>query len=62
MRWVGWYRTTDSAPWRRASEGESLSECARALDKATQGLRIRNRNYIMTGGGYPQTAQTEARR
>jgi hypothetical protein len=53
MRWVGWYRRTEKANWQRACEAESLDECARLLDKATRGLRIKNLNQIMTGGSYP---------
>jgi hypothetical protein len=50
MRWVGWYRRRESEPWIRSVEGETLDECARLLDKATRGLRIKNVNQIMTGG------------
>jgi hypothetical protein len=53
MRWYGWYRRRESEPWTRAVEAESLDACARLLDKATKGLRIKNINQIMTGGGYP---------
>jgi hypothetical protein len=53
MRWVGWYRRREGAPWQRACEAASLDECARLLDKATRGLRIKNVNQIMTGGAYP---------
>jgi hypothetical protein len=53
MRWVGWFRSHEKANWRRACEAESLDACAKLLDKATQGLRIKSINQIMTGGGYP---------
>jgi hypothetical protein len=53
MRWVGWFRTDGKAKWQRACEAESLDACAKLLDKATRGLRIKNVNQIMTGGGYP---------
>jgi hypothetical protein len=64
MRWVGWFRAGDKAEWQRACEADSLDECAKRLDKATKGLRIRSINQIMTGGGYPRvgTKQKETTR
>jgi hypothetical protein len=53
MRWYGWYRRRESGQWIRAVEAESLEVCARLLDKATKGLRIKSINQIMTAGGYP---------
>ena len=52
MRWYGWRRRRESEPWIKAVEADSLDACARLLDKATNGLRIKSINQIMTGGGY----------
>jgi hypothetical protein len=54
MRWVGWARDNSKADWRRLCEADSLDACAKLLDKATKGLRIKSINQIMTGGGYPR--------
>jgi hypothetical protein len=53
MKWIGWYRLRESSPWRRACEAPTLEECSRRLSAATKGRRIKNTDFIMTGGGYP---------
>jgi len=53
MQWYGWYRRRENDQWTKAVEAESLDACAKLLDKATKGLRIKSINQIMTGGGYP---------
>jgi hypothetical protein len=52
--WVGWYRLTEGSPWRRACQAPTLGECSRHLSEATRGMKLRNTDLIMTGGGYPR--------
>jgi hypothetical protein len=51
--WVGWWRRREGDPWTRAGTGATLDECARRLTRATRGMRLRNADEVMTGGGYP---------
>jgi hypothetical protein len=55
MRWVGFYRRREGAPWQRACEGATLEECSRRLSEATRGMKIRSTDYLMTGGQTPPT-------
>lgn len=59
MRWVGWWRRREGEPWQRACEADSLDECSRKLNAATKGLRIKDVNLMMTGGGYPLIGGTK---
>jgi hypothetical protein len=61
MRWVGWYRPKESAPWRRACEAESLGECASLLNEATRKMNLRSVNYFMTGGHPPPSMAPKVR-
>jgi hypothetical protein len=51
--WIGWYRRRESDPWTRAVEAPTLEEASRKLTAATKGMKLRNTNFILTGGGYP---------
>ena len=53
MRWVGWYRRRESEPWTRAVEAPTLEEASRKLTAASKALNLRNTNFILTGGAYP---------
>ena len=52
--WVGWYRRTARAPWVRACQGATLTECSRRLTDATRRIRLRNTDYFLTTGHAPR--------
>jgi hypothetical protein len=57
--WVGWYRLSGSAPWRKAVQAQTVSECSRALDAYLKdhGIRLRsNLDQCLTRGNVPTIA------
>jgi hypothetical protein len=51
--WFGWYRRREGETWNNACRAATLEECSRRLTRATRGMRLRNTDYCMTAGGYP---------
>lgn len=60
--WVGWFRLRESAPWRRACTGATLSECSRKLNEATRGLKLKNSDYCLTSGAVPNVPPRKGER
>jgi hypothetical protein len=56
VSWVGWLRTRKRGPWEKVCQAATLGECSRLLGEIARRRGVRDRDCIMTGGGYPLAA------